>query len=114
MDRRPDDFYGRFMEQRIQKINDPGQSGIEWSLPFPIEHLRTVPVSLPQKRLSNTSSDSGVNSPHVLSPAVPTILDNSQPHLKPSTSRMNSPSGSLTPSQQFINNNRKSKDKKLK
>ena len=26
MDRHPDDFYGRFTEQRIQKINNPGQS----------------------------------------------------------------------------------------
>ena len=89
MDCHPDDFYGRFMEQRIQKTNNSGQSGMEGSLPFPIEPLRTAPVSLPQKRVSNTSSDSGVNFPHVLSPAMPTTPDNSQPHLIPSTSRMN-------------------------
>ena len=114
MDRHPDDFYERFMEQRIQKINNPGQSGMEESFPFPIELLRTAPVSLPQKRVSNTSSDSGVNSPHVLSPAMPTTPDNSQPHLIPSTSRMNPPSGSLTPIQQFFNNSRKSKNKEPK
>ena len=47
MDRRPDDFYERFMEQRIQKINNPGQSGMEDSLPFPTEPIRTAPVTLP-------------------------------------------------------------------
>ena len=83
MDRRPDNFYERFMEQRIQKINHPSQPGMEDSLPFPIEPLRTAPVSLPQKRVSNTSSDSGVNSPHVLSLAMPITPDFSQPHLIP-------------------------------
>ena len=114
MDQRPDDFYERFMEQRIQKINNPGQSGMEESLPFPIEPLRTAPVPFPQKRVSNTSSDSGVNSPHVLSPAMPITPNKSQPQLIPSTSRMNPPSGPLTPIQQFINNSRKSKNKEPK
>ena len=58
MDRRHDDSYERFMEKRFQKINSPGQSSMEDSLPFPIEPLRTAPVTLPQKRVSNTSSDS--------------------------------------------------------
>ena len=97
MNKRPDNFYERFLEQRIQKINNPGQSSIEDFLPFPIEPLRTAPVTLPQKRVSKTSSDSGVNSPHVLSPAMPITPDNSQPHLIPSTSRMDPPSGLLTP-----------------
>ena len=78
MDRRHDDFYERFMEQRFQKIKSPGPSSMEDSLPFPIEPLRTAPVTLPQKRVSNTSSDSGVNSPQVLSPAMPVTPDNSQ------------------------------------
>ena len=73
MDKRHDDFYERFMEQRIQKINNPGQLGMEDSLPFPIEPLRTAPVTLPPKRVSNISSDSGVNSTHALSPALPMI-----------------------------------------
>ena len=49
MDRRPDDFYERFMEQQFQKINNPEQSSMEDSLPFPVEPLRTVPAILPQK-----------------------------------------------------------------
>ena len=114
MDRRHDDFYERFMEQQFQKINSPGQSSMEDSLPFPIETLRAAPVTLPQKRVSNTSSDSGVNSPHALSPALPITPDNSQPHLIPSTSRTNLSSGPLTPIQQFINNSRKSKNKEPK
>ena len=113
MDRRPDDFYERFMEQRIQKINYPRQSGMEESLPFPIEPLPAAPFTIPQKRVSNTSSDSGVNSPHALSPAMPLTPDNSQPRLIPSTSRMNPPSGPLTPIQQFIINSRKPKNKNL-
>ena len=75
MDRRHDDFYERFMEQRLRKINNPGQSSMEDSLPLPIEPLRTAPVTLPQKGVSNTSSDSGVNSPQVLSPAMPATPD---------------------------------------
>ena len=114
MDRRHDDFYERFMEQRFQKINNPGQSSTEDSLPFPIEPLRSTPATLPQKRVSNTSSDSGVHSPQVLSPAMPVTPENSQSYLIPSTSRMNPPSEPLTPIQQFINNSRNSKAKESK
>ena len=42
---------------------------------------------------------------------MPITLDNSQPHLIPSTSRTNPSSGPLTPIQQFINNSRKPKNK---
>ena len=77
VDKRHDDFYERFMEQRNQKINNPKPPGMEDSLPFPNEPLRTAPVTHPQKRVSTTSSDSGVNSPHVLSPAMPKTSDNS-------------------------------------
>ena len=114
MDRRHGDFYERFMEQRFQKINSSGHLSMEDSLPFPIEPLRATPVTLPQKRVSNTSSDSGVNSPHALSPAMPITPDKSQPHLIPSTSRTNPSSGPLTPIQQFINNSRKPKNKEPK
>ena len=114
MDRRPDDFYERFMEQRIQKINNPEQSGTEDSLPFPIEPLRAAPAPPPQKRISNTSSDSGINSPHILSPALPITPEKSQPQLIPSTSRITSPSEPLTPIQQFINNSRKPKTQEPK
>ena len=81
MDRRHDDVYERFMEQRIQKLNNPEHSGTEDSLPFPIEPLRTAPVTLPPRRVTNTSIDSGVNSPQFLSPAVPITPDNSLPRL---------------------------------
>ena len=114
MDKRHDDFHERFMEQRIQKLNNAILSSIEDSLPFPIEPLRTPPVTLPQKRISNTSSDSGVNSPHVLSPALPITPDHSQLHLIPSTSRMHPPSGPLTLFRQFIKISRKSKIKEPK
>ena len=114
MDRRHNDFYERFMEQRIQKINNPEQSGMEDSLPVPTEHFRTAPVTLPPKRVSNHSSDSGVNSPRVLLPSMPIIPDNSQPYLIPSTLRMNPPRVTLTPIQQFINFSRKSKNKEPK
>ena len=114
MDRRPDEFYERFVEQRLHKINNPEQIGMEDSLPFPIEPLRTAPVNLPQKRVSNTSSVSGVNSPQVLSPAMPITPDNSQSYLIPSTSRMHPPSGPLNPIQQFLKNSRKSKTKEPK
>ena len=90
------------MEQRVQKMNNLEQSDMEGSLPFPIDPLRPAPASLPQKRVSNTSSDSGVNSPHVLSPAMTITPDNSQPYLIPSTSRTNPTRGPLTPIQQFI------------
>ena len=102
MDRRHNDSYERFMEQRIQKLNNFKQPSMENSLTFPIETLRTAPVTLPPKRVSNTSSDSGVNSPHVLSPALPVTPDNShnfQPYLIPSTSRTTVPSGPSTPIQ---------------
>ena len=114
MDKRHDDFYERFMEQRIQKINNPEQSDMEDSLPFPIEPLPTAAVTLPQKRVKNTTSDSGVNSPHVLSPTMTITPDISQPHLIPSTSRMHPPSGPITPVQQFIQNCQKSETKEPK
>ena len=114
MDRRHDNFRERFMEQRIQNINHSKQPSMEHSLAFLIEPLRTAPVTLPQKRVNNFSSDSGVNSLHVLSPAVPKTPNTSQPHLIPSTSRHNPPTRPLTTSQQIISNNRKSKTKEPK
>ena len=58
MDRRHDNFFERFMEQRIQKLNNSKQPFMEDSFPFPIEPLRTAPVTFPQERVNNTSSDS--------------------------------------------------------
>ena len=87
---------------------------MEYSLPFPIEPVRTAPVTLPQKRVSNTSSDSGVNSPHVLSPAMPKTPDNSQSYPISSTSRMHPPGRPLIPIQHFLENNRNSETKEPK
>ena len=112
--RHNDDFYERFIEQRYQKLNNSEQHSMEDFLPFPIEPLRTAVVTLLPKQVSNTSSDPGVNCPHVLSPAVPITPDNSQSYPIPSTSRMNPPTGPLTPIQQLLNNSRKSKNKELK
>ena len=86
MNQRHDLFYERFMKQRNQKLNKPEQSGMGDPLPLPIEPLRTSPVTLPQKRVSKTSSVSGVTFSHVLSPTMPITCDNSQPYLLPSTS----------------------------
>ena len=114
MDKRHDEFYENFMEQRFQKKNNPEQSDMEDSFPFPIEPLRTAPVTLPPKRVSNISSVSGVNSPHALSPAMPVNPNISQSYLISWTSRMNPPSGPLNPIQQFIKNSQKSKAKEPK
>ena len=114
MDCRLEDFCERFMEQRIQKINNRGQSDMENCLPFPIEPLRAAPVTLPPNRVSDIGSDLGVNSPHILSPTMPITPDNSQPHLIPSTSRTNPLSGPSTPIQQFIHNSRKPRNKEPK
>ena len=114
MDRRHDYCYEKFVEQRIQKLNYPEQFDMEDSLLSQFLLNLFVQLRLQQKRVSNTGSDSGVTSPHVLSTAIPTTPDNFQPRLKPSISRMNPPSELLTPIQQFIKNNPKSKNKELK
>ena len=94
-DRRHENFCGRFMEQRIQKLNNPKQPGVEDCLPFSIELLRAVPAALPRRQFSNISRDSRVNSLQALSPEMPVTPDNAhspQPYLMPSTSRMYPPS----------------------
>ena len=114
MDRRHDDFYLRFMGQMFQKLNNSEHFVMEDSLPLPIEPLLTVPTAVPQKQISNTSSDSGLDSPNVLSKAMPVTPDYSQPYLMPSTSKKNPPSGPLTPFQQFIHNSQITKTKEPK
>ena len=103
-----------FMEQRFQKLNNFEHPCMEDSLPFPIELRRTAAVTLPQKRVSNINSDSGVNSLRVLSPAVPKTPDFLQPYLVPSSLRTIFPSGPLNLNQQFIKLSRKSKAKESK
>ena len=45
-DRHHDGFYGRIMEQRIQELKNSEQASMQDSLRFPIEPLRTAPVTL--------------------------------------------------------------------
>ena len=107
-------IFERFMEQRIQKLNSPEQFGMEDSLLFPIQPLPRVPTALDQKRISNTSRDSGVNSPHVSSMAMPVKPKNSQPYQMPSTTRIDPPKAPLTPIQPFFHNSPKPNTKELK
>ena len=107
-----DDFYERFMEQRVQQLNDPKDTSTDDSIPFPITPLSSVPTVLPSKRISNTSEDSGVNSsPH----SSPTMLQKPinhslrTPPLNLSTSHTITPpippSQPLTPIQRLIQSN---------
>ena len=112
-DKRHDDFFERFMERRIQKLNDPDPVVRNNSIPFPIVPLPSSTTAVTTKRISNTSVDSGVNSPPMLSPSQPSAnVDASQstPLPVPSTSRPMPASHfstrPLTPIQQFINNSR--------
>ena len=86
-----DDFYERFMERRVQQLNDPKQTVTDDSIPFPIVPLSSAPAVPPTKRISNTSDDSGVNSPPTFSPTTPPQPINLSPQTpinNPSTSRI--------------------------
>ena len=107
-------FFARFMEQWIQKLHNSEQTGTEDCFPFPIVPHRSAPTTFPKKRVSNTSSDSGVNSPQVLLPAMPVTPDILQPYIMQSTSRLDPSRGPLTPTQQFIHSNSKSKNNEPK
>ena len=77
-------------------------------------HLTVATTTLPKKRVSNTSSDCGVNSPHVLLPAMPVTSDILRLYIMQLTSRLDPSSGPLTPIQQFIHINSKSKNNERK
>ena len=101
------------MERRIQKLNDPDPFVRNDSIPFPIVPSPSSTTAVTTKRISNTSVDSGVNSPPMLSPSQPSAnADASQrtPPPIPSTSRpvpaSHFSTRPLTPIQQFINNSR--------
>ena len=109
-DHRNDDFYERFMEQRIRDLNNPITTEEHDSFPFPIEPLRSIPSTKKPKRSSMHSNDSGITSPlassrtPVLSPAIP--MDTSTPHpssYHAQTAQL-SPREHLSPIQQFIHN----------
>ena len=111
-DQRHDDFYERFSEQRIGKLNSCTEPLAADPIPFPIRPLPTAAVVASQKRDSITSSDSGVGSPHVFSPTLPNTPEQLSQHPneteieQPSTS---APTRPFTPIQQFLRNSRKSK-----
>ena len=116
-DQRHDDFYERFLEQRIGKLNSFTVPPAEDTNPFPIIPLPTALVVALHKRDSITSSDSGVGSPLVFSPTLP-ITPEQLPQQRqeteteqPSTS---APTRPLTPIQQFLRNSRKSKAREPK
>ena len=116
-DQRHNDFYERFLEQRIGKLNNFTAPPAENTIPFPIRPLPTSPVVTSHKRDSFTSSDSGVGSPHVFSPTLPITPEQQPPHSQeteneqPSTSASTRP---FTPIQQFLRNSRKSKAREPK
>ena len=116
-DERRDDFYERFSEQPIGKLNSFTAPPAEYTIPFPIRPLPTAPVVALHKRDSITSSDSGVGSPHVFSPTLPITPEQLPQHPRemdteqPSTS---APTRPLTPIQQFLRNSRKSKAREPK
>ena len=105
VDRRKNDFFERFMEQRYQKLNNTEQPSIADFRPFTIEPFRTVPTALPRKRISSTSSDSGVISSHLLAPSMPVTPDNFhnlQPY--PMSSTFSRDLVSVSPSRLQFNN----------
>ena len=116
-DQRHDDFYERFLEQRIEKLNSFTEPIAADALPFPIRPFPMAPVVALHKRDSITSSDSGVGSPHVFSPTLPITPEQLPQHPQeteteqPSTS---APARPLTPIQHFLRNSRKSKARKPK
>ena len=116
-DQRHDDFYERFLGQRIVKLNSFTVPPAEDTIPFPIRRLHTAPVVALHKRDSITSCDSGVGSPHVFSPTLPITPEQLPQHPQeteteqPSTS---APTRPLTPIQQFLRNSRRSKAREPK
>ena len=76
-DHQNDNFYERFMERRTRYLNNPSMTGVQDSLPFPIEPLRSISSTNKPKRFSTHSNDSRNTSPlassrtPVLSPEIP-------------------------------------------
>ena len=116
-DQRHDDFYERFLEQRIGKVNSFTKPLTADPIPFPIRPLPTAPVTASHKRDSITTRYSGVGSPQVFSPTLPITPEQLPQHPQeteteqPSTS---APARPLTPIQQFQWNSRNSKARKPK
>ena len=117
-DKRHDDICERFMERRIQKLNHHHPVVRSDSIPFPITPLSPATTAISTKRISNTSVDSGVNSPPPVSPSQtsanvdfsqrtpPPILSNFRP-----MTASHSSARPLTPIQQIIHNGRPSRNR---
>ena len=105
-------FYERFLEQRIGKLNSFTEPLAEDPTPFPIRPLLTAPVVTSPKREGITSSESGVGSPQVFSPALPITPEQLPQHPKETATQQSSTSAAtrpLTPIQQYLRNSRNSK-----
>ena len=116
-DKRHDDFFEPFLEQRFGKKNSFTEPLAEDSILFPIRPLPSAAaISLDNCGIV-TSSDSGVGSPEIFSPTLPITPENLPQHSQetaneqPSTSAATRP---LTPIQQFLRNSRKAKPKEPK
>ena len=110
--RNDDDFYERFLEQRIGKLNIFTEPLAEDTIPFPIRPLPTAPAVTSRKRDSVTSSNSGNGSSQVFSSTLP--ITSEQLPQRPQETVTEQPSASaptrpLTPFQQFLRYSRKSK-----
>ena len=116
-DQRCDDFYTRFLEQRIGNLNSVTEPLAADPIPFPIRPLPPAPVVALHKRDSITSSDSEVGSPHLFSPTLPITPEQLPQH--PQETETEQPSASaptrpLTPIQHFLRNSRKSEAREPK
>ena len=113
-DQQHDDFYERFLEQRIGKLNSFIEPLAADPIPFPIRPLPTAPLASSHKR---DISDSGVGSPHVFSPTLPITpeqLPQNPQETETEQPTTSAPAKPLTPIQQFLRNSRKSKAREPK
>ena len=86
-----DDFYERFMEPRVQQLNDPKKTATDDSIPLPMVPLSSAPTRLPTKRIDKKSDYSGVNSSPTFLPTIPPQPINYSPQtptLNPSKSHI--------------------------
>ena len=116
-EQRHDDFYEQFLEQRIGKLDSLTEPLAEDPNPFPIRPLPTAPAITSHKRDRVTSSDSGVGSPQVFSPALPITPEQLPQRSQETANEQLSTSATirpLTPIQQFLWNSRNYKAKEPK
>ena len=110
--RHDDDFYERFLEERIGKMNSFTEPVAEDPIPFPIKPSPTARAITSLKRDKVTSSDSGVDSPQFFSPTLPNTPEQLSQHSQETAKEKLSTSAAtrpLTLIQQFLRNSLKSK-----